>query len=177
MNIQNKIIQRERTMMECKEILLSWLKKAYAMEKNVEKVLEAHLKDAENMPEIQSDLQEHIDETKMQAEKVKAEIERLGGDISAIGEEMAEFMGWATGAASDLAKDKIVKNAIAEHATEHLEMATYMSIAEAAKICGESKTEKMAHEIMEQETEGAKKMEQNIKMVVAQYMREQAEEM
>ena len=98
---------------------MNWLKKAYSMEKSIEKVLEAHAKDAENMPDIREKIMTHIEQNRSQAERVKIEIERLGDNVSGVKEGLSELMGMMQGASSDLFNDKIVKNAIAEHATEH----------------------------------------------------------
>ncbi len=162
--------------MECKEILIAWLNNAYSMELSMIETLEKHVEDAEELPEVQEKLRSHIEETKEQAEKVKSEIERLGGDTSSIKAGMAEMMGKMSGMSTELAKDKIVKNAIAEHAAEHFEMATYMAISHAAKLCGEEETAQMAKDIMEEEKTTGEELEMYLKMVVEHYVNEQKRE-
>lgn len=156
--------------MDCEDILIKWLNNAYSMELSMVKTLEAHAKDADELPEVKEMIEKHIETTKEQAEKVKNEIERLGGDTSSIKAGMSEMFGSMSGLASDMTDDKIVKNAIAEHAAEHFEMATYMSIIHAAEMCGEDETADVAREIMEQETTTGKKVEENINMIVEYYI-------
>jgi ferritin-like metal-binding protein YciE len=64
-----------------KELMISWLKDACAMEKKLEETLEAYAKGAEDYPELQEKLEEHIDVTKNQQERLKARIEALGESV------------------------------------------------------------------------------------------------
>lgn len=52
--------------------LIAWLNDAYAMEKDSERVLEHRLTDVENQPEMKSRIEEHLNETRSQAERLKA---------------------------------------------------------------------------------------------------------
>jgi len=51
-------------------------------------------------------------------------------------------------------------------------MATYQSIAEAANVCGETETERVAFEIMEEETSMGKELEEDLPSVVRQFISE-----
>ncbi|MFA7253586.1 MAG: DUF892 family protein [Patescibacteria group bacterium] len=161
--------------MEPKEILIEWLKNAYAMEQQIVQTLEAHAKDFDSMPEMQEMIEQHIEETKDQADRVKMEVERLGDEVSSVKSGLAEAMGMMTGMGSDLFKDKIVKNAIAEHATEHLEMATYEAIATAAEIADEPATRELAMDLVKEETRTGEKLKTMLPQVVRKYFENRAE--
>lgn len=159
--------------MECREILITWLKDAYAMEHAMIKNMRAHIGDMEGVEgtkEAVSKIEEHISQTESQAEKLKSEIERLGEDVSTLKTEMAELGAAMSGLMSDMSADKMIKNAIADHAAEHLEMATYQAIAKAAEMCEEDETAQMAREIMEQETKMGEQLETELDNMVEKYI-------
>lgn len=158
--------------MTCKEVLLNWLKNAYAMEKGMIETLEENIGDAEDDPNMSSaveKMRQHIDETKIQAEKVKSAIESLDGDVSEIKTELTKAHQKTMSMALDLHKDHGVKNLILAHAAEHLEMASYMAIAKAAEMCQEEEIASMAREIMKQETQTGEKIEEEIENAVRSY--------
>ena len=76
-----------------KEILLNWLNNAYSMELGLIKILEKHKSEAADHFQVVEMIDGHISETENQARLVKAEIERLGGDVSALKAWGAEAFG------------------------------------------------------------------------------------
>ena len=162
--------------MECKERLVEWLKNAYCLELSIAETLEKHAQAAEDLPEIQNDLAEHISLTNDQAERVRNEIERLGGDVSSIKTTFSKILGDMSGVASELPRDRLVKNAITELGTEHLEMATYMAIANIAEICGEEESAEMARKIAEEEKTTGEMLAKKMNMIISHYLKIEAEE-
>lgn len=163
--------------MECKDTLITWLNNAYAMELSMAETLEKHAEALEGeLPDIRDEIEQHIMETRDQAEKVKEEIERLGGDTSSIKATMSSMFGSLSGILSDMPKDKIVKNAIAEHAAEHFEMATYMAIAELADMCDEEETAKMARNIAMEEKTTSEKLQNKFEKIIATFREEKMDE-
>ncbi len=161
--------------MTCKEILIGWLNNAYAMEMSVVKTLEDHADDYNEIPEMRGKIEDHIELTQNQADRVKAEIERLGGEVSEAKSTLSQAFGSISGVMSGMAKDKIVKNAIAEHSTEHFEMASYLAIVKAAELCGEDETARVAREIMEEEKTTGEELEEHIGMIVRHYIDQNTE--
>lgn len=157
---------------KAKEVLIDWLNNAHAMEHSVTATLEAHAEDAKDMPEVRQDLLDHTEHSKEHARRVKAEIERLGGEVSEIKTGLGIFGGWAAGVAAGLTDDKIVKNAVAEHAAEHYEMATYIAIAKMAELAGEDETAVVAREIMSEEAKAGKMTGEDVESAVEQYLSE-----
>ncbi|HOX40922.1 MAG TPA: DUF892 family protein [bacterium] len=162
-------------MEENKKTLITWLNDAYSMEESIADTLEGMIEDAEDYPEFKTQLEDHLEQTKSQAERVRGEIERLGGDVSTVKKMMADAMGSIQAVVPDMAKDKVIKNAIAGHATEHLEMASYMALAAAADELGETETADVCRKIMEEEKEMGKKTEKMLPEIVKQYLRKQKE--
>src|SRR5918911_4841797 len=93
-----------------KDLFVSWLNDAYSMEQSIAQVLENHVKDAKNNPQLQAKLQEHLDQTRRHADLVKDCLQCLGESPSAIKSTMANVMGTIQGMATGGAKDELVKD-------------------------------------------------------------------
>ncbi len=148
-----------------KDRYISWLNDAYAMEKNVEQVLENHSKQAKDFPEIKNKIDQHSDVTLNQANMVKDCIERNGGNVSSIKSGLANLMGNLTGAATGPAGDTLIKNALAEFGTENFEIASYTSLIDAAQTLGDTQTAQVCQQNLREEQEMASWLMQNLPRV------------
>lgn len=122
-----------RQVTDKKERFLAWLNDAYGMEKALEEVLERHASDAEGNATVQSRLREHLNETRQQADTVRGCIESLGGTVSGSKEFFAKLTGSLQGMANRPASDTMVKNALADYAAEHFEIASYRALITTAE--------------------------------------------
>ncbi len=156
--------------------ILTWLSDAYAMETEGAKTLERHANAAENYPQIQSKLQRHAEETRRHAEKVKGCAQRLGGQPSAAREALGTVMGTARGVATRAAKDTVVKNALADYASEHFEIACYKSLIAAAEREGDQETARVCREILEEEEAMVGFLDEQIGDVTERFLSKQASE-
>src|SRR5436190_17521016 len=105
------------------DLFMAWLNDAYGMENSLVQVLQNHAKDAQDHPQMQAKIQEHLDKTRQHAELVKGCVERLGGSTSALKTGMANIMGVVQGLSTGAAEDELVKNGIADYAAENFEIA------------------------------------------------------
>jgi ferritin-like metal-binding protein YciE len=160
----------ENEVKEKREQLISWLNDAYAMETDITRNLEGQMQQTEDTPEVHDKIQEHLEQTKSQAERVKACIQDLGGNISAIKSGLANMMGAAKGASTAMAEDKLIKNAIADYATEYFEIASYTALIDAAEELGEKKVAEVCRVIRNEEQEMAKWIEKQLPTAVHQFM-------
>lgn len=160
-------------MKNCQDILITWLNNAYTMESSIIKTLEMQAKDAEEMPDVQASILEHIESTRVQADQVAEQIENLGGNVSKMKEYGGEAMAYLQAMLGKIPEDKLVKNAIMQHSTEHFEMATYQAIEELANICGEEEVAAMAKNILEQEKAMGEKTAKIMPRVVRQFYSDQ----
>ncbi len=151
--------------MNDRDLYLSWLNDAYAMEKNVEEVLEDHSSQAKDFPDIQGKIDEHLQVTRSQADRVKQCIERNGGKVSSVKSGMANLMGSLTGKTTSMAKDRIVKNALADYAAENFEIASYTAIVDAANTLGDTQTAQVCQGIIQEEMNMAQWLSQNLPKV------------
>jgi ferritin-like metal-binding protein YciE len=155
-----------------KQVLIKWLNDAVGMEEGIIETLEEHAKDAreEGLGKVESMIEKHIQETKDQSERIQTCIEELGGEVSGGKSKLSEIVGKVSGMMSEPAEDKVIKNALSEHATEHFEIASYMAIEEAARECGEDRIARVARDIIEEEIKTSEMIKENLPMLVREHL-------
>jgi ferritin-like metal-binding protein YciE len=141
---------------DIKANLLDWLRNAHAMEQQAESMLTALSGRIEHYPDVKMRIDQHIQETKGQQEKLARCIERYGGSPSSVKDTMAKMAAFGQAAATSMASDEIVKGSINSYIFETLEIATYTSLIAAAKVVGDVETQRVCEEILEQEQDMAK---------------------
>jgi len=154
-----------------KDTLVTWLKDAYAMEQGIVEILEKQIGQMDDMPDAQMRVQEHLELTKTQAERVKGCIERLDDNVSHVKSGLANFLGALQGMSTVLAHDKMLKNALADYAIEYFEIASYMANAEAARELGYEDIARVCETIMMEEQEMADWLEEQLPVVTRQTLR------
>lgn len=153
-----------------KETFVSWLNDAYAMEQGIVENLERQLDHFESMPEMKKSIQDHIEASKGHAEKIKVCIESLDEEVSTAKSAIGNIVGAMQGMSTALADDQMVKDAIANFATEHFEIASYTALATTARELGEDHIAEVCEEIMQDEQEMADLLERNLPLVTTSYL-------
>lgn len=145
-----------------REMLITWLNDAYGMEQAQMQALERVINDYEEYSEIQDRLNQHIEETKQQAEDLETIIENLGGSVSKTKSLLGTMMGAVQQMGTRTYGDDIVRNMILLHASEHFEHASYKSLITAANELGETEVAEVCEGILEEEKDMATWTEQQI---------------
>jgi ferritin-like metal-binding protein YciE len=171
-NFSGKVAGKEAAMTQ-QETVVSWLNDAYGMEHNLIRVLENHAKDTEGRPEMHAKFQQHLEQTRRHAELIKGCIERLGGSTSTIKTGISDVMGRIQGASTEPAKDELVKNVLADYASENFEIAAYRSLIAAAQAIGDAETVQVCETILQDEQEMAGWLEQQIPVVTQEFLGQQ----
>jgi ferritin-like metal-binding protein YciE len=153
-----------------RETLIGWLNDAYAMERGLVQVLENHANDVKDRPEMYRRMAQHLEETKMHAERVKDCVERMGGSTSSMKTAMGSVSGFLQGRSTGASPDELVKNALADYASEHLEIASYRALIVAARALGEQQVAQVCEGILREEEEMARWLEHSLPMVVNEYL-------
>lgn len=153
-----------------RDTLVTWLKDAYAMEQGIVEILERQLEQMDDMPDAREKIFQHLELTKTQAERVRACVERLGDDVSRVKSGLANFLGGVQGMSTGMAEDKIVKNALANYAIEHFEIASYMANAAAARDLGYEDIASVCETIIMEEQDMADWLEMQLPMVTRQHL-------
>jgi ferritin-like metal-binding protein YciE len=115
------------------DLIATWLKDAYAMETTIIEVLEKQIAMTADLPGIQAGIQTHLEDTRIHAESVQRCLEALGQDPSAIKAGMAKLGGKVQGLMMAIPEDSLIKNALHDYATEHMEIASYKALIIAAQ--------------------------------------------
>jgi ferritin-like metal-binding protein YciE len=157
-----------------KETLAAWLKDAYAMEQGIVPVLDNHARDAKDHPEVHQRIKQHKEETRRHAEIVKECLHELGEDTSKLKTGMAKVQGMIQAVSTGMAQDEIVKNNLADYATEHFEIACYKALCKAADAAGQPRIRQKCEQILKEELEMARFLENHLPQTVEEFIMQKA---
>ena len=155
--------------MNSEEMLVAWLKDAYAMESALVNNLNNHAKDAKGHPEIEARIREHAAQTQRHADLVRQCIERHGQHPSAAKTMLGKVSG-IFGNLHAATRDESLKNCLMDVAVEHFEIACYKSLIAAARAVGDHQTAMVCEEILHEEQAMADWLEQNIPALTSEQL-------
>ncbi len=133
------------------EQVLDWLRDAHAMEEQAEQMLTAQASRLERYGPLKARIEQHISETRRQADQVKACIERLGGSTSTMKDLSAKTMAFFQGMSGAFVSDEVVKGVLASYTFEHMEIASYRTLVAAADALGDHETKRVCEGICKEE--------------------------
>ena len=133
------------------EQLVSWLNDAYAMEVGLVPILENHARDAKSNPAARTRIEQHVEETRDHAARLRTSIETLGGQVSTVRSTISAVIGGVESLATAPFRDELVKNALMDYASEHFEIACYRALIAAAGEANRPDIVKTCEEILAQE--------------------------
>ena len=160
--------------MAIQDELLSWLRDAHAMEMQATQILDNQARRIESYPALRDRIQQHLEETRRQAEKLEGCIDRYGGTTSGLKDTAAAFIGNMQAMGGLFVADEVVKGALASYTFEHLEIGSYRSLIAAAEEVGDSETARVCTEILREEEAMAGWLEQHIPEITREYLRREA---
>lgn len=120
--------------------LITYIQDAYTMENQIVDVLERHVKEAQNIPDVQSKVQQHLEQTKQHRARMEQRLHAYNQKPSAMKEMGSSLSGAISGILSGTRTDVIAKNARDDYVTEHLEIAAYCELITTARIAGDIDT-------------------------------------
>jgi len=130
--------------------LVSYIRDAHAMEKNVEQMLGSMISTT-NDESIRSRLEAHRGETTQQAERLAERLEELGESTSTVKDVAAILGAFGSGLQEMVRADKPGKNARDGFVTENLEIAAYELLERLAQRAGDEATADVARQNREEE--------------------------
>lgn len=157
-------------MANTKETLTDWLRDAYAMESQAIEMLERQAERIQNYPDVLAKVQEHIQVSNRQADRLKQCLQRLGTDTSAIKTGVAMLIGNAQSLSGVVVGDEIVKAAIFNYSFEHFEIANYRALIAAAERVGEPEIARILQQSLDEELEMAGWLEQRLPQITRTYL-------
>lgn len=142
--------------------LISDLRDAHAMETQITKALESQIKDTDKHPQIQARIQEHLEETRIHAQRMADCLSAYNEAPSSVKSLGAKAMGNVMGAAGGSRSDALAKTARDDYMTEHLEIATYLLLIAEAQALGDTSTVLAAQSNLRDEMRMADWLEQHM---------------
>lgn len=157
-------------MHESRDQLINWLNDAIGMEENLVNVLDNQVKDFENYPQIQRQIQDHLEVTKGHADLVRQCVKDLGGSPSTMKQAVGKVQGIFAGLMTGPADDELVKNLLADFASENFEIACYTSLISACDEIGESRISSICQRILSDEEAMAQRCLDAIPIITRDYL-------
>src|SRR6516164_4451460 len=152
--------------------LVAWLRDAHAMERATVDTLD-HL--AERLhrvqPELAAGFRQHWQESLGQVARIETCLKNLGSDTSTFKDLRSRFIGIAHAYAVEVLPDELVKDCLAAYASRHFEIATYISLAAAARNLEQPAVAQMCEENLQQERAMASWLEQEIPEATLEFLR------
>jgi ferritin-like metal-binding protein YciE len=153
------------------ELLISWLKDAYSMEKALIPVLENHADDAKDYPEVRERDLRHAEETRRHMDLVEECLERLGEEPSTAKTVLGDLMGRVQAVTTAPFKDELMKNFLSDYAAEHFEIACYKALIAASRASGEPEIAATCEEILRDEEEMARWLDSKMEWAAQESLR------
>jgi len=119
-----------------REIFVTGLKNAHAMENQALSIMKPQVKRIENYPNIAARLDQHITETEGQLARIEEILSSLSEDHSSLKDMALSFTGSMAALGHTVAGDEILKNSFANFAFENFEIAAYTSLVTLAELGG-----------------------------------------
>jgi ferritin-like metal-binding protein YciE len=138
-------------MSDAREWLIQWLRDAHAMEEQAETMLSGELNRIQNYPELSQRIREHLDETKVQASRLKTCLDQLGQGQSTMKDAGGKLMAFGQALSGIFAGDEVMKGSLASYTFEHMEIASYTMLIAAAEDLGENEVARVCEQNLREE--------------------------
>lgn len=145
---------------------VGWLNDAHSMEKSIVEVLERQVDLAKDHPMVQQGIQQHLDATRRHAEIVAGCLDSLGEKPSTVKDAMASVGGKVQGMMPRGADDGLVKAALQDYSTEHMEIASYKALILAANELGHPEIATKLQGVLDEEQAMARWLEEHTPSLV-----------
>ena len=153
-----------------REIMITGLKNAYALEDHAADVTENQAKRLGDYPELQRRVAQHHQETMRQRDRLGQVLERLGESPSTVKDMVLKLVGNLQTMFHASADDEVLKGTFASVSLEHYEIAAYKSLIAMAEACGEPSVAEVCRQNLREEEEMARFLDQNIEQITRTYL-------
>ena len=140
------------------------------MEKQAEQMLSAQAARLERYPDLKARIERHEAETKTQAQRLEACMEKRGISPSAMKDMSGQGAAMMQGLGGAMMSDEVVKGSMASYAFEHTEVAMYKVLISAAEADGDAQTAEACRANLEEEEAMAGWLAQHMPEVVQTYL-------
>jgi len=151
-------------------ILIKGLRNAHAMETESLALLEQRAADLEHYPEVQAQIQRHLAETERQVDRLEKCLDALGEEVSDLTNGASEAFARVTIVSNSDANDVILKDAFADYAFEHYEIATYKSLLTLCEMATQRSIVPLLQDSLSEEKAMARWLKENISRFTKDYV-------
>lgn len=152
------------------DILIDYLRDAYAMEQQALSIIDRQLDRLKSYPELSARLEEHRRETESQAERLETCLHRLGTDTSAVKTGVAKLSSNMQAMMNIFAGDEVMKDMISNYTFENYEVVNYRILAATADAAGEPDVARVAREIQAEEERMIRWLDEHLDSITRQYL-------
>lgn len=124
-------------MSDAREWLIQWARDAHAMEEQAETMLSGQAGRLENYPVLRDRIRSHLEETKLQAGRLRQYLDNVGESTSTLKDIGGKLTAIGQGFSGLFASDEVMKGALAGYTFEQMEIASYSILIAAAEELGE----------------------------------------
>ncbi|MBV8915444.1 MAG: ferritin-like domain-containing protein [Acetobacteraceae bacterium] len=144
------------------ELFITGLRNQHAVENQAVSLLSRQVERLENYPEMEARMRQHIDESKVHAQRLEELLSQFGESHSSLKDAGLSFIGNMAAMAHTVAPDEVIKNTMANFAFEHYEIASYKSLLSLAAQIGQSGAESALKQSLQEEIAMAQWIDQHI---------------
>ncbi|MBX8477648.1 ferritin-like domain-containing protein [Pseudomonas capsici] len=152
------------------ENLVDWLRDAHAMEQQAEKMLTAQAERLEHYPSLKRRIEEHIEETRGQQQRIGECLSRYDESPSTLKDLTGKVMAFGQAVSGSMMSDEVVKGAMSGYVFENVEIAAYTVLIEAAKVAQDPETQRACEETLQQEEAMAKWLLEHLPEITAAFL-------
>jgi ferritin-like metal-binding protein YciE len=152
-----------------REIYVDGLVNARALETQAIQIMSRQVERLENYPEMEQALRRHIQESEVQRDRLDELLSGLGTSHSTLKDMATGFMGNMAAIGHTVMPDEVLKNAMANYAFEHFEIASYKSLITLAELAGHAAAHAPLDLSLREEQRMAQWCEDNLDAVVRRY--------
>jgi len=157
-----------------KEIYISGLSSAHALEQQAIQILERQAERLENYPELAARIREHVDESREQQARLGRILESLGSSHSSMKDMGMGLMGNLAAMAHVAAQDEVLKDTFANFAFENYEIASYRSLITFAEAAGDLQSVPVLQRSLQEEEAMAEWIDEHLDQVIRTYLQRES---
>jgi len=152
------------------ELFVTGLRNQHAVENQAVSLLSRQVERLENYPEMEARMRQHIDESKVHAQRIEELLSQFGESHSALKDAGLSLMGNMAAMAHTIAPDEVIKNTLANFAFEHFEIAAYKSLLTLAEQVGQGGAKSVLTKSLQDEIAMAQWIDQHIAPTTMRYL-------
>lgn len=150
-------------------LFVTGLKNAHALEKQALSIMTPQAERIVHYPEVAERLRAHIEETRVQVDRLDEILEGFSEKASAWKDMGLGIMGELAAVGHSVAGDEIMKNSFANYAFEHFEIASYKSLITMAEDGGFGSAVPLLQQTLREEQAMAEWIDQSLPLVTRRY--------